>query len=311
MHICFDLRRVKLKTYVKPVITLGTFDGVHLGHRMILENLKEKASKRKAKSIAVTYEPHPQSIVSPSDAPLILTTLEEKLDLLEEFQIDETVVIDFDQELANYSADRFVHEILVDKLDVGAVVIGYNHGFGKNRTGNLELLKEEGKKRGFEVEVVPPVEYEKKPISSSRIRRSLKQGHFEDVLKMLGHGYPLYGNLIEGRGRGKEMGYPTANLEVNSRKLLPPDGVYAAEAVVDNQNKQGMMYIGTNPTFGQKERSLEIHLFDFSQSIQVGEKLKVNLRSWVREEMKFDSVESLKKRLEQDEIKIKTFFRTN
>lgn len=311
MHICFDLRKVKLKTYAKPVITLGTFDGVHLGHRMILENLKGKAREREAKSIVVTYEPHPQSIVSPSDAPLILTTLEEKLDLLEKFQIDETVVIDFDQELANYSADRFVQEILVDKLDVGAVVIGYNHGFGKNRTGNLELLKKEGGKRGFEVEVVPPVEYEKKPISSSRIRRSLKQGHFEDVLKMLGHGYPLYGNLIEGRGRGKEMGYPTANLEVNSLKLLPPDGVYAAEAVVDNQNKQGMMYIGTNPTFEQKERSLEIHLFHFSQSIQVGEKLEVNLRSWVREEMKFDSVESLKKKLEQDEIEIKTFFRTN
>jgi riboflavin kinase / FMN adenylyltransferase len=311
MYICFDLRKVKIKTYVKPVITLGTFDGVHLGHRAILERLKEKASKRKVKSIAVTYEPHPQSIVSPSDAPLILTTLEEKLDLLEEFQIDENVVIGFDQELANYTPDRFVQEILVGKLDVGAVVIGYNHGFGKNRTGNLELLKEEGKKRGFEVAVVPPVEYEKKPISSSRIRRSLKHGHFEDALKMLGHGYPLYGNLIEGRGRGKEMGYPTANLEVNSRKLLPPDGVYAAEAVVDNQKKQGMMYIGTNPTFGQKERGLEVHLFDFSQSIQVGEQLKVNLRSWVREEMKFDSVESLKKKLEQDEIEIKTFFRTN
>jgi len=311
MHICFDLRRVKLKTYVKPVITLGTFDGVHLGHRAILERLKEKASKRKVKSIAVTYEPHPQSIVSPSDAPLILTTLEEKLDLLEEFKIDETVVIDFDQELANYAPDRFVREILVDKLDVGAVVIGYNHGFGKNRTGNLELLKEEGKQRGFEVEVVPPVEYEKKPISSSRIRRSLKQGQFDDLLKMLGHGYPLYGNLIEGRGRGKEMGYPTANLEVNSRKLLPPDGVYAAEAIIGSQKKQGMMYIGTNPTFEQKERSLEVHLFDFSQSIQVGEKLKANLKSWVREEMKFDSVENLKKKLEQDEIKIKTFFRTN
>lgn len=311
MYVCFDLRKIKIKRYHKPILTLGTFDGVHLGHRVILKKVRDKAKKHNTKSLVVTYEPHPQSIVSPKDAPMLLTSLEEKLDLLEELEIDETVVINFDEELANYSADRFIQEILIDKLDPQAVIIGYNHGFGKDRKGGIQSLKEEGRKKGFEVKVVSPVEYQNQPISSTRIRKSIISGKFNETLEMLGYGYSLYGKVMKGRGWGKKMGYPTANLEANSRKLLPKDGVYAAESVFNDKKLDGMMYIGSNPTFKDKGRSLEIHLFDFEGSIKVGQKIKLNLKDWFRGDVKFNNMESLRKQLQQDESRIKNHFKTN
>ncbi len=309
MRVRFDLRKIGTRPYNKPVVSLGTFDGVHLGHRAILEQVKQKAQEQDTESLVVTYEPHPQSVVSPQDAPLVLTTLEEKLDLLDKLGIDETVVIDFDKELSNYSAERFVQEILVDRLDPGTIIIGQNHGFGKDRLGDIDLLIEEAEVKGFGVEVVPPIRYEGEPISSTRIRNNLSRGNFKQALEMSGHSYPLYGEVIRGQGRGEKMGYPTANLRVDPAKLFPGDGVYAAQWSLNDRKGNGMTYIGTKPTFGYKQRAIEIHLFDFEDSISTGEEIKLSLRNWVREELKFKDAWGLEEQLRQDELRVRDFFR--
>jgi len=308
MHVCFNMEQMKGGMHHKPVVSLGTFDGVHLGHRAILKRLKTRAEEKQSRSLVVTYEPHPQSIVSPKDAPSILTTLEEKCTLLEEIGIDETVIIGFDREFGNYSPERFIQEILIDKLDPQGIVIGYNHSFGKNRKGDTDLLKEESDKSGFEIEIVEPVKYMDSPISSTRIRHSLKSDSFADALNMLGHSYPLYGDAIRGEKIGREIGYPTVNLKLDSRKLLPPDGVYAAELSLNNRKLHGMLYVGTNPTFKHKGRSLEIHFLDYKDDIQSGDRLKLFLRRWFRKERTFDSVQDLRRQLEKDESRIRAFF---
>lgn len=310
MNACFNIREIETRSYRKPIVSLGTFDGVHLGHKAILERLKNKAREKQTQSLVVTYEPHPQSIVSPKDAPLVLTNLEEKLDLLEELDIKETVIIDFNKQFAEYSPEKFIQEMLIDKLDPQGVVIGYNHSFGKNRKGNTDLLKEESEKRGFEIEIVKPVNYKDSPISSTRIRHSLKLNDFEEALNMLGHNYPLYGKVVQGEKKGREIGYPTVNLQVDSRKLLPPDGVYAAESSVNNKKMYGMFYVGTNPTLN-KGRSLEIHFFDFEDNIHTGDKLKLYLKKRFRGEEKFGNMQDLKKQLQKDEFEIRNFFKKN
>ncbi len=307
MEVCLDIENVCSTIPEKPVVTLGTFDGVHLGHQAIIKRLVEKAKGKKRKSLVVTYEPHPQSVVAPESAPLILTTLEEKLFFLKDLDVDQTVVISFQRDLAQYEPQRFVDEILVKKLNVGDLIIGYDHAFGKNRMGRVDLLNQNKKIHGFGLEIISPVKNDHLPIKSSRIRKELNRGEFSKVIKMLGHSFPVWGTKIPGQGLGASLGYPTINLKVSERKLLPSDGVYAARAKIEDKTWMGMMYKGKKPTFRGKFTSLEIHLFDFDQTMKI-EKICLFLEKKMRGDIEFESAEALKKQLREDEKVIRNYF---
>ena len=308
MHVCFDIRKVDFKAFERPVLTLGSFDGVHLGHQAIIKRLLEKSKEKKRKGVVVTYEPHPQSVVAPHDAPNLLTTLEEKLALLEELGVEETLVMNFDHRLSEYSAEEFVEKILLGKLNIGDLVVGYDHAFGKNRAGKIELLKEEASVYNFDLEVIPALYVEGIRVSSTRIRKKLEAGEFAKAIAMLGHSYHLSGTVIRGKGRGKGVGYPTLNLEIPSGKLLPQDGVYSVRVQLEGKTYVGMMYVGPNPTFGDYTRSVEVHVFGLEK--EVGDiKVKLLVESWVREPKKFADSQHLKDQLKSDEKKIKEMFR--
>jgi riboflavin kinase/FMN adenylyltransferase len=310
MHVCFDIRKIDYQAFDKPVVTLGSFDGVHLGHQAIIRRLTEKSREKEKLGMVVTFEPHPQSVVASKDAPRLLTTLEEKLELLEGLGVDETVVMNFDQKLKDCSAGTFVEEILVEKLNVGELVVGDDHAFGKDRAGRIDLLKGEALKHDFGLEVVPALETGGKRISSTRIRRELEAGEFSTAKSMLGHSYPIFGSVIRGEGRGRTLDYPTLNLEVSPRKLLPRDGVYSTRIEVEETYYQGMLYLGPLLTFGEQTHRVEVHVFGFKGQ-QNERKIKLWMEDWVREPRKFEDVDRLKKQLISDEKTVKEMLKTD
>ena len=287
---------------------MGSFDGVHLGHQAIIKRLIEKSKEKNRVGVVVTYEPHPQSVVAPHDAPSILTTLEEKLKLLEELGVEETVVMNFDEQLSEYSAEEFVEKILVRKLNVGDLVVGYDHAFGKNRSGKIDLLKETASEYNFDLEVVSALTVNGMRVSSTRIRKELEAGEFAKAKSLLGHSFPISGTVIRGKGRGKSLGYPTLNLKIPSRKLLPQDGVYSVGVQLEGKTYVGMMYIGPKPTFGDYTRSVEVHVFGLEKEIS-GFRVELFVENWFRGPKKFADPEHLKDQLKSDEKKIKEMFR--
>jgi len=310
MHICFDLRKVQLDHLGKPVVTLGTFDGVHIGHQTLIKKVVQKAQELKSKSVVVTYEPHPQTVVSPQNAPLLLTTLEEKIPLLEQLEIDELMIINFDQEFSNFNPQQFIEEILVGKLNPSHVIVGYNHGFGKNRAGNVEHLKEAGRVYNFGMDILEPVDLYEDAVSSSKIRKELTLGNFTAAKKMLGHSYPIYGTVVFGSGLGQTLGYPTANLSVPQNKLLPKSGVYSGKVQIEKETFFGMAYIGQKPTLNQNKIVIEVHIFNFEGNLY-DQKVALYLEEYLREDMKFDTLEELKRQMQQDEIVVKQYYHIN
>ncbi len=332
MHVCFDIRKIHFQAFDKPVVSLGTFDGVHLGHQAIIKRLLERAKEKDRMGLMVTYHPHPQSVVAPQSAPQVLTTLEEKLYLFEKLGVEETLVINFDRDLSQFEAQDFLEEILIKKLNVGVIIVGHDHAFGRNRSGRTELLVEASQKHDFELEVLPAVHAEictedwmpqranpgdgppgsagPERISSTRIRKQLKQGDFGKGIKMLGHSYPIWGQVIRGKGRGKILDYPTINLKTPPAKLLPKDGVYSVRMQVQNKGYFGMLHIGPRPTFGDSSRSTEVHLFDVNLD-KLDSKVCLFVESWIREPQKFDTPGLLKDQLRADERKIREMFHIN
>lgn len=307
MHVCFDIRKVDFQAYDRPVVTLGSFDGVHLGHQAIIARLIEKSEEKRKIGVVVTYQPHPQSVVAPDDAPGLLTTMEERLKLLESLGVEETVVMTFDEELRDYSADEFVERILVEKLSIGSLVVGDNHAFGKDRAGGIDLLKRAALVYDFDVEVVPAQYSGGTRISSTRIRKELAAGEFSGVTEMLGHPYPLSGTVTRGKGRGRGLGYPTLNLEIPPGKLLPQDGVYGVRVRLDQREYPGMMYVGPRPTFGEEARSVEVHVL--GREIEVTDaKVELLVERWVRKPKRFPDPEHLRDQLKSDEKRIKEMF---
>ena len=306
MKIFYDL--TELEPWGKPVVTLGTFDGVHLGHQAILKELYKEKKEKKRESLLVTYEPHPQMVVSPENSPLLLSTLEEKLKLLlnipEGKELSGILVMKFDKELSRLTAGEFLEEILVKQLKAGELITGENHAFGKDRSGGIELLKKASRTFGFELKVVPSILQDKTRISSSRIRKEMLTGDFDKACQMLGHSYLISGKPVKGKGIGMEIGYPTINLEVPGKKLLPRKGVYGAEVKMANRKFYGMMYIGRRLTLEEEGLSLEINLFDY-QGERVPDNLIVYLHKWIRGEMKFESLKGLQTQLGEDEKKIR------
>ncbi|HJQ53016.1 MAG TPA: bifunctional riboflavin kinase/FAD synthetase [Gemmatimonadaceae bacterium] len=292
-----------LPPYVRDtVITVGTFDGVHRGHRDVVERLVARARALKIPSVLVTFDPHPLEIVNPAAAPLLLTTHDEKLEVLAETGIDYMAVVPFTPNLARYSAEAFVELVLRRCFRMRELLIGYDHGFGRQRAGNVNVLRTLGERDGFRVEVVDAVSTaEGQSVSSTSIRRAIAGGDLSRAAESLGRAYSVSGKVIPGAQRGRTIGFPTINLgPPPPRKLLPPEGVYAVRVQTPRGPRGGMMNLGPRPTFGDALTSLEAHLFDATGDFY-GAQVRIDFVERLRETRKFASVEELKTQLAQDE----------
>jgi riboflavin kinase / FMN adenylyltransferase len=273
-------------------VTIGFFDGVHLGHREVLERTVERARERSFRSVAVTFDRHPREILTPDRAPRLLTTLERKIALIEQTGIDALVVLSFTRELADRSAEWFVEEVLVGGLATRHAVVGSNFTFGHKALGTVEVLRKMGAEQGFSVEVPGLLELDGRPVSSSSIRSALAEGDLFWPRRALGRRYAVEGRVGRGAGRGGELGYPTANLETEPRLLLPQQGVYAGVAFEDDERHVAAIDVGTNPQFGVEPLHVEAFLLDFDGDLR-GHALMVEFWERLRDETTFGSVEEL------------------
>ncbi|MFQ5905784.1 MAG: bifunctional riboflavin kinase/FAD synthetase [bacterium] len=270
-----------------PVVTVGTFDGIHLGHRKVIACLLRRAGKRGAPSALITFDPHPKAVVDGSTEPFVLTTVEEKADIVEAEGVGFMLASKFDLPFAKTKPKDFIVEFLVERLNIQEIVVGYDHHFGFHRRGDISLLRDEGKRLSFDVEVVPPALLDGLPVSSTRIRRVLRKGDIPLANRMLGRPYSLSGQVVEGASRGVKLGFRTANVLVNSpRKLIPGNGVYAVMARVDKNMYEAVMNIGSAPTFKGKESSLEVHIMNFAEEIY-GKSITIEFHRRMRDEIAF------------------------
>ncbi|MBN9297112.1 MAG: bifunctional riboflavin kinase/FAD synthetase [Filimonas sp.] len=292
-----------LPVFKNAVITIGTFDGVHTGHQQILAQLKEEARAIDGETVIITFHPHPRLVVSHgANAVQLLTTLEEKIALLEAAGIDHLVVTPFNEAFAEQSAEAYVHDFLVAKFHPHTVIIGYDHKFGKNRQGDYHLLEQKGAELGFAVKEIPGHVLNEAAISSTRIREALLQNDIETANKCLGHTYFFDGLIVEGNKLGRTIGYPTANLQMAEGKLIPGNGVYAVEAILTDEpgiRLKGMMNIGVRPTVDGTKRTVEVNIFDFDRDIY-GKTLRVFIKKYLRGEQKFSGLDGLKAQLAED-----------
>ncbi len=285
------------------VVTIGTFDGVHIGHQKIISSIIESAKAIGGESVILTFFPHPRMILHPEDQKLkLITTIDEKTQLLEKLGIDHLIITPFTRDFSNLSPEEYVKEILVDKIGTRKIIIGYDHRFGKNREGGIEELKTLGKIHGFEVEVIQEQDVQQVAVSSTKIREALLKGDVATAKEFLGHPFCLHGKVIRGDQIGRTLGYPTANLFVEeSFKLIPSDGIYAVKVQVQNSLYDGMAYIGHRPTVNGMSRNIEVNIFDFDQEIY-GEIIRLDFFHFIREDQKFNSLAELKSQLGQDRI---------
>lgn len=288
------------------VVTVGTFDGVHRGHWAVLQAIQDRARARDLRSALVTFHPHPLRIVRPEHAPPLLTTPQEKTEILAESGLEYAVFLKFTPELAAYEPRRFVEEILVRRLRVQELVIGYDHGFGRGRSGDADTLRAIGAELGFDVGVVGPVEAGEAPISSSRIRGWIAEGKMDLARDGLGRPYALRGLVVRGDGRGRHLGFPTANLAgFPPEKLLPPAGIYAVMGVTRKGVHKGALHLGPRPTFQGAPPSVELHLMDFDGDLY-GEEVRVDFVEYLRPVVPFDSVEALVAQMRSDVERART-----
>jgi riboflavin kinase / FMN adenylyltransferase len=287
------------------VVTVGTFDGMHVGHQAIIRYLLGRARDRDGVSVVVTFDPHPREVVYGEAVPL-LTTVEERADVLEAMGVDRFIVLPFTEAFAGLPAHAFVQSVLVDRIGLREIVIGYDHGFGRDRTGDRVLLEEMGTRLGFTVDTIPAQLVDHAVVSSTAIRRLLvDEGDVARAAQMLGRPYRLDATVVPGDGRGRTIGYPTANLQVShARKVIPKAGVYAVAVSVTGSERAygGMMNIGVRPTFGGGELRAEVHLFDFEGDLY-GASVRVEMVERVRDERRFESVDALREQLSKDRLR--------
>lgn len=290
-----------LPTLRNPVVTTGTFDGVHLGHKTIIERLKEIAKQEDGETVLLTFHPHPRMVLFPDDNELrMLNTLEEKIQLLENAGIDHLIIYPFTKEFSRLSSVEFVRNVLVNRIGTKRLVIGYNHHFGRNREGSFEHLKEFGPLYGFEVEEIPAKDIDAVEVSSTKIRAALLAGDLSTAGTYLGHPYTLRGKVVGGKQLGRTIGYPTANIHSEDPyKLIPADGVYAVKVEQNGEIFGGMLNIGNNPTIPGKGRSIEVNIFDFDRDI-VDQYATISFLKRLRDEQKFEGLDALKKQLALD-----------
>lgn len=291
-------------------LSIGMFDGVHLGHQSIVKKLNTISETKNLESAILTFWPHPRKIFNPNDDLKLLNTIDEKTYLLKKNGLQHLFLKEFDEEFRNLTGEEFVKQILVKKLRVKHLIVGYDHTFGKNKSGDFSLLKKMGPELGFEVEQVEAVNYKDLNISSTQIRNALSNGNVILANEMLGYNYSISGKVVHGKKIGRTIGYPTANIEVDPIKLLPKKGAYIVDAFVKNQHYKGMLSIGTNPTVEGKAISVEVYLLDFDEDIY-GQEISVNFREFLHKEIKFNGLEELMVRLDEDRDLTKKFFLKN
>jgi riboflavin kinase/FMN adenylyltransferase len=290
-----DLKR----PFRNPVLTIGNFDGVHLGHQFIFRRVLEKAREIKGESIVYTFDPHPVEILAPERKPLLITPLEEKFRLIEEQGIDVTICAPFTEKYASQPPEDFVKNVLYDQIKIRHVFVGHDFTFGRNRRGNIALLIDQGRKWGFNAEMVEAVRLEGAVISSTRIREFVTRGEIGEAAKLLGRPYALNGKVIHGHGRGsRKLGFPTANLKPTGQ-LFPKPGIYAVWAIHEGRKYAGVANLGWNPTFQDQKFSIEIHILDFSRDIY-GENLRVEFVHRLRDEVTFRGAEELIDQIKKD-----------
>lgn len=286
--------------FADSFVTIGNFDGVHLGHQMLFAEVVSRAYERKGTSVVITFDPHPLQVMRPDIGIKLISTYEQKVELISMAGIDVLVVIPFTKDFAATSAEDFVDEALIGTIGVKELVVGYDYAFGKGRQGNIEFLRDQGRLKGFPVTVVEPYYVEDMLVSSSKIRELVNLGRMMDVKKLLGRSYQIRGTVQEGKKRGGPVvGFKTANLHLSEEDLCPKHGVYVTQVVYDGKCYGGVLNIGYNPTFGENRLSAETHIFDFNQDIY-GKKIKINLLKHLRGEKKFSGPEELAKQINQD-----------
>lgn len=285
-------------------VTIGTFDGVHIGHQKILNQLSAKAKLNHGESVLFTFDPHPRNVLNPDNPVALLQTIDEKLNKLERRGLQNVVVYPFTLDFAKTPAETFIKSFLVDQLKIKSVVIGYDHHFGKNRSGSLEHFQELSKIYDFNVEEIPAQDIDDINVSSTKIRNALLAGEIETANKYLGEPFQINGHVVHGASLGKKLGFPTANLQVeNTFKLIPKNGVYLVRCSIDQKSYFGMMNIGLRPTISKNadaELSIEVHIFDYQKNLY-GQLLQVELLSYVRSEIQFSNSEKLSEQLGKDE----------
>ncbi len=305
LRVIKDLDRVDYGE-AGSVVTIGAFDGIHRGHARILREVAMLARGVGARGVVVTFEPHPITVVRPGERPRLLTDPEEKAALIAERGVDDLVIMDFTPELASKTADWFLEEVLLGRLGMRRLVIGYDFRFGRSREGDAAYLERAGERLGFGVDIVPPLLFLDHPISSTRVRTAVARGEMEAAAGMLGRPYSIAGTVVRGRGRGQSLDYPTANLRPSDPgKMLPPDGVYAAFALYGGVRAAGALYIGDRPTYGGGDRSIEVYVIDSAETPEYGGALRVEFVRRVRGDMVFDTDAALKSQIAQDVEKIR------
>ena len=297
--------RKKLENYNSKshsVITIGTFDGVHIGHRKIINQLTTISSTDNLVSILLSFFPHPKMVLQSNNEIKLINTINEKQDLLNTLNLDFLIIKEFTKEFSRLSALEFVRDILVNKLNAKHIIIGYDHHFGRNRTANIQQLREFGELYDFTVTEILAQDIDNIAISSTKIRKALNNGDIKLANNYLGYNYFFNGTVIHGNNIGKTISFPTANIKLDeSYKLVPKNGVYIVKSLIDEKCVFGMMNIGTNPTFNRKNQSIEIHFLDFNKNIY-NQSLSVEMITRIRSEKKFSSIEDLKKQLELDKV---------
>jgi riboflavin kinase/FMN adenylyltransferase len=289
-------------------ITVGTFDGVHRGHWSVLQRLQEVAESDGLLSVLVTFDPHPLKIVRPEAAPRLLTTANEKKEILTLSGLDYAVFLNFTRSLSLYMPEEFVRDVLIARFGLRKLVVGYDHGFGRDRRGDAELMQEIGARHGFEVEVMEPVRMNDETISSSRIRRALEAGQVEKAASGLGRPYSLTGLVVHGEGRGRTLGFATANVAVHQTdKLLPLEGIYAVRAATRSHLGPGLLHLGPRPTFRGSPPSIELHLLDFEGELY-GEPVRVEFLTRLRDVVPFGSAAELVEQMRRDREAAVRFF---
>ncbi len=293
------------------VLTIGTFDGVHLGHQKIIERLKEEARKVNGETVLFTFFPHPRMVINPTNHGLkLIQTQAEKIENLERLGLDHLIIFPFTKEFSNLSADEFVEDYLVDKLHVKTIVVGYDHQFGKNREGSLKQLQKLSETLPFEVIEIPAHEVDEINVSSTKIRQAIEIGDVQTANSYLNEPFEISGKVVKGNQIGRTIGFPTANIEIgDDLKIVPAIGVYAVEVILEDQRKlQGMMNIGIRPTVtDSKEVKIEVFIFDFSEAIY-DQRIKVYLLQRIRGEHRFQSVEVLRAQLQEDEKTVRSIY---
>lgn len=299
-----------LPSLKNTVLTVGTFDGVHRGHQKLIQRLNDRATEIGGESLIVTFHPHPRIVVQTEPNIQLLNTIDEKIELLTQYGVQNLVIVAFNRNFSNQTPKKYINDFLVRNFSPKIIVIGYNHQFGKNRAGNINLLNEYAPANGYSVEEISKQQVEDMSVSSTKIRQYLNDGDVSKANDLLGHPYTIQGIVVKGEQIGATIGFPTANLQIEEpTKLIPNEGIYAVLVKRNEVLKQGMLYIGNRPTLNGKNRSIEVNIFDFKDDLY-GEALKIYFIKKTREDKHFESIEKMTQAIHQDKIEVQNVLNT-